>query len=612
MLDTKIRKDINFLVGLQLAKEKKESNGGWDMNLFKSSFFGKMKTSHKNGNQESVDEALDYLKKVESEIGVSPIFTAKHGIWKLISEDELDNEKPEKIISNQKFEYMMLSRLKGDVDYFLNNGNRSLRTLREESIDVHISAMKKIYNSIINKPEWLSMEEILELEKKMKSNRFEVGDFVNSSNDYVYNGKWVGIIMSVINLDGKFSYKINSFVKDTKTGEVINDSEVTNKKQEDELKPFYGNQQGSGMDIFFKLSDEYSEQQGKDVEVKLNQENNSKVKSAKKYKDSTTSDAFDFVKNIQTYSFEVIFEDGKSWYGNAVDRNGAIELAIAQKYKTLNKIEVSTIEPLKETSSNEYFKGIDSDYKNQFTLNKAIEQFLDSKDNLYIFSNQEKEFLYLYEGYGGLEKEGATGKELLWEYYTPKLLIKKMWGLANKYGFNGGKVLEPSVGVGRFLNYSENSKVTAYEISRYSHRICQIIHPLANVNLSSFEEHFYNGNVFNPNFEKDFDLVIGNPPYGDFTGKRSSAEAKRLKVGIKKWEHYFILRGLDTLKSGGLLIYVSTANLFTKGYDSLKEKIAEKGDLVDAYLLPNKTFKKTTINTSLIVIRKKQSYGKFR
>jgi len=529
MLDVKIKKDINFLVGLQLAKEKKERNGGWDMNLFKSSFFGKMKTLHKNGNQESVDEALDYLKKVESEIGVSPVFTANHGVWKLRPEDELDNEKPEKIISNQKFKYMMLSRLKGDVDYFLNHGNRGLNSLRGGSIDVHISEMKNLHNSIINKPEWLSMEEILELEKKMKSNRFEVGDIVNSSNDYVYNGKWVGIIMSVINLDGKFSYKINSFVKDTKTGEVINDSEVTNEKQESELKPFYGSHQGGGMDIFLKLSDEYSEQQGKE-------------------------------KNT--------------------DVNEAI-------------------------SSNEYFKGIDSDYKNQFTLNKAIEEFLDSKDNFYIFSNQEKEFLYLYEGYGGLEKEGATGKELLWEYYTPKLLIKKMWGLANKYGFNGGKVLEPSVGVGRFLNYSESSKVTAYEISRYSYRICQIIHPKSDVKLSSFEEHFYIGNVFNPNFEKDFDLVIGNPPYGDFTGRRSDAEAKRLKVGIKKWEHYFILRGLDTLKSGGLLIYVSTANLFTKGYDSLKEKIAEKGDLVDAYLLPNKTFKKTTINTSLIVIRKK-------
>jgi hypothetical protein len=252
-----------------------------------------------------------------------------------------------------------------------------------------------------------------------------------------------------------------------------------------------------------------------------------------------------------------------------------------------------------------YFKGIENDYSNQFNLNKGIEEFLDSKDENYIFSDQEKSFLYLYEGYGGLEKEGATGNVLLWEYYTPQLLIKKMWGLANKYGFNHGKVLEPSVGVGRFLDFSEGSNVTAYEINPYSARICRILHPKANVKLRSFEEHFYNGNTFNPKFENNFDLVIGNPPYGDNTGKRSVAESKRLKVAVRKWEHYFILRGLDTLKSGGLLVYVSTANLFTKGYEPLKEKISERAELVDAYLLPNKTFKRTQINTSLIVLRKK-------
>jgi hypothetical protein len=259
----------------------------------------------------------------------------------------------------------------------------------------------------------------------------------------------------------------------------------------------------------------------------------------------------------------------------------------------------------KAPSSFNYFKGIENDYSNQFNLNKGIEEFLDSKDNDYIFSDQEKSFLYLYEGYGGLEKEGATGSVLLWEYYTPQLLIKKMWGLANKYGFNQGKVLEPSVGVGRFLDFSEGSNVTAYEINPYSARICKILHPKANVLLKSFEEHFYTGNTFNPKFEKDFDLVIGNPPYGDVTGKRSVAESKRLKVAVRKWEHYFILRGLDTLKSGGLLIYVSTANLFTKGYEPLKEKIGDRAELIDAYLLPNKTFKRTQINTSLIVLRKK-------
>lgn len=259
----------------------------------------------------------------------------------------------------------------------------------------------------------------------------------------------------------------------------------------------------------------------------------------------------------------------------------------------------------KAPSNFTYFKGIENDYSNQFNLNKGIEEFLDSKDESYIYSDQEKSFLYLYEGYGGLEKEGATGNVLLWEYYTPQLLIKKMWGLANKYGFNQGKVLEPSVGVGRFLDFSAGSNVKAYEINPYSAKICKILHPTANVILKSFEEHFYNGNTFNPKFENDFDLVIGNPPYGDVTGKRSVAESKRLKVAVRKWEHYFILRGLDCLKSGGLLIYVSTANLFTKGYEPLKEKIGERAELIDAYLLPNKTFKRTQINTSLIVLKKK-------
>lgn len=252
------------------------------------------------------------------------------------------------------------------------------------------------------------------------------------------------------------------------------------------------------------------------------------------------------------------------------------------------------------------FKGLDFDYKNQFYLNKAIEYFLDTKDNNYIFSDEEKQFIYKYEGYGGLEKLGAKGKGLLHEYYTPDELIQKMWGLAYKYGFQTGKVLEPSVGIGRMFDYSSpQDKLFGYEINPYSARICKIIHPKSIINLESFEEHFYNGNVYNPKFEKDYDLVIGNPPYGKNVGKRSIAELKRLKVGSAQFEHYFILRGLDVLKSGGLLIYVSTANLYTKGYEKVKERIAEKADLVDFYLLPSTTFKRTKVNTSLIVLKRK-------
>lgn len=324
-----------------------------------------------------------------------------------------------------------------------------------------------------------------------------------------------------------------------------------------------------------------------------------KVKSAKKYKSSTLSDAFDFVRNIQTYSYEVLFENGKSWYGNALNRKDAIKNALEDKFdiKESNKEEVN----------NKYFKGLDYDYVNQFKLNKAIEEFLDSKVSDYVFNDLEKQFIYSYAGYGGLEKQGAKGKGLLWEYYTPKLLVEKMWGLAYKYGFNSGKVLEPSVGVGNFINYAsvDYDQVTAYEISKYSARICKIVHPKTNIIESSFAEHFYNGNVYNPNYEKDFDLVIGNPPYGKNVDKRAVAESKRIGVSIAQFEHYFILRGLDCLKPGGLLVYVSTANLFTKGYEKIKTKISERAELVDGYLLPNKTFKTTEIGTSIIVLRKK-------
>lgn len=61
------------------------------------------------------------------------------------------------------------------------------------------------------------------------------------------------------------------------------------------------------------------------------------VISAKKYSSSTRSDAYDFVKNVQTYSYEVILSDGEKWYGNAIDRQDAINQALDIK-KTITML----------------------------------------------------------------------------------------------------------------------------------------------------------------------------------------------------------------------------------------------------------------------------------
>lgn len=70
-----------------------------------------------------------------------------------------------------KFNYMMLSRLKSDCEYYLGYGYRNKKQLWAGNEADQIEEMKKLYNSFPDgeKPEWLTWEEILNYEKQMTS-----------------------------------------------------------------------------------------------------------------------------------------------------------------------------------------------------------------------------------------------------------------------------------------------------------------------------------------------------------------------------------------------------------------------------------------------------------
>ena len=69
-----------------------------------------------------------------------------------------------------KFNYMMLGRLRSDNDYYLGNGNRHEKHLWAGNVKDQIAEMKRLYNQLPKhlKPEWLSMTDINNYEKKMK------------------------------------------------------------------------------------------------------------------------------------------------------------------------------------------------------------------------------------------------------------------------------------------------------------------------------------------------------------------------------------------------------------------------------------------------------------
>lgn len=257
-----------------------------------------------------------------------------------------------------------------------------------------------------------------------------------------------------------------------------------------------------------------------------------------------------------------------------------------------------------------YFRGFDYNYANQYDLNKAIEEYLAANPDKTVFTSEEKSFVGSFAGYGGLIKFGAEGKGILYEYYTPMEIVRKMWALAYKHGYNGGKVLEPSVGTGNFLKYAPKQAMTVgYEINPVSAKICRILYPQATIRIESFETLFIKrnasvkGDVANV---PKFDLVIGNPPYGEYESFYAGMGEKKYTRSYN-WIDYFITRGLDCLQSGGLLIFIigGMGKPWLALDSPVKEMISEKAILLDAYRLPNGLFDNTEVQTDIIVLKKR-------
>lgn len=240
-------------------------------------------------------------------------------------------------------------------------------------------------------------------------------------------------------------------------------------------------------------------------------------------------------------------------------------------------------------------------------VKKFSKQILEGKH----ISESGAEQLQQYTGAGGLAKAGATGRGLLYEYYTPVPIVEAMWSLAYRHGFKGGKILEPSCGIGRFLKYVDpaTSTVDAFEFSKdnnTSFLIAKACYPWVNFTNNYFESIFYQDNkrvIPVPSY----DLVIGNPPYGTFTGLYAGDKREGKYFKGNTYDQYFIWAGVELLKQGGLLIFIIPSTFLDNAtnYSDFKTALSEKAELLDAYRLPKGVFDFTDIMTDIIVLKKK-------
>lgn len=194
-------------------------------------------------------------------------------------------------------------------------------------------------------------------------------------------------------------------------------------------------------------------------------------------------------------------------------------------------------------------------------------------------------------------------------FFTPDLIISAMWEVISRLGQNQGVVLEPSCGTGKFIYNSpspEKMRFVGIEKDSLSARIAKLIN-----NSDSY--------IFETGFEDlplqngCFDLVIGNPPYGDFSlNLKDFLEYNRFSI-----HNQFILKSLQSLKHNAYSIFVVSRFVMDSADNQARKEISYLADLISAIRLPTGAFKEgSTSNTEvitdiLVFKRKSQSAENF-
>ena len=176
-------------------------------------------------------------------------------------------------------------------------------------------------------------------------------------------------------------------------------------------------------------------------------------------------------------------------------------------------------------------------------------------------------------------------------YYTPTPIVESMVKLAKDLGLNNNHViLEPSSGSGRFLGqFHSNANVVGIELDPFTAKLSQTIYPYFKIDNAGFQ---------NSKFAKDdfYDLVIGNPPYSNFTIRDDNFSASA--------HNYFMKRGIDKLRVGGISIQIVTKSFMDSSNDLVRKEIAKNAKFLGGVRLPNNAFKDASVTTDILVFKK--------
>ena len=198
---------------------------------------------------------------------------------------------------------------------------------------------------------------------------------------------------------------------------------------------------------------------------------------------------------------------------------------------------------------------------------------------------------------------------VLTAFYTDNRIVDAISDSLKYSGVEVKRFLEPSAGQGAFIDsFLRNDRypgaeVLAYEKDLLTGKILSALHPSILTRIEGFEK-------IEGDFNGYFDVAASNVPFGDFAVADPvylSSKEIAYRQGAKTLHNYFFLKGLDQVREGGLVAFITSHGVMNAASPFVRMELVRRADLVAALRLPNNTFSDnagTDAGSDLIILQK--------
>ena len=199
---------------------------------------------------------------------------------------------------------------------------------------------------------------------------------------------------------------------------------------------------------------------------------------------------------------------------------------------------------------------------------------------------------------------------ILTAFYTPEIIPQSLFTVLKERGIEPAAMYEPSSGAGVFVAeavaaFPSLQKVTAVEKDFLTGKVLTALSSSlsipASVQIKGFEETSDSEN-------SQYDLIVSNIPFGNFKVYDESIQEKDLKDKI---HNYFFAKGLDKLKDGGLMAYITTdAFLNSPSNQVAREYLFNNANFISLNVMPDNLMKdtgNTEAPSHLLIVQKNQT-----